>query len=79
MPDVLRCFVNERGLALAPGATVRDAVTAFDPVLADRLGRAEAYVTDGRGIRVASDLPLTGGLILRVISSARAGADDPDA
>ncbi|MEO6067086.1 MAG: hypothetical protein ABJB33_06225 [Gemmatimonadota bacterium] len=79
MPDVLRCFVNERALSLTPGATVREAVTAFDAPLADRLARGEAYVTDARGIRVASDLALTGGAILRVVVSARASADDPDA
>jgi len=78
MPDTLRCFVNERGLSLAPGATVRDAVAAFDPALAERLGRAEAYVTDARGIRVAPEQPLTGGAILRVLSE-RTPVDAADA
>jgi hypothetical protein len=78
MPDLLRCFVNERALSLAPGATVRDAVAAFDPALADRVARAEAYVTDGRGIRVPPEQPLTGGAILRVIS-ARTPVDAADA
>jgi hypothetical protein len=78
MPDVLRCFVNERALSLTPGATVRDAVAAFDPALADRVVRAEAYVTDGRGIRVAPEQQLTGGAILRVIS-ARTPVDAADA
>ena len=78
MPDVLRCFVNERALSLTPGATVRDAVTAFDPALADRVVRAEAYVTDGRGIRIPPEQPLAGGAILRVISS-RTAADAADA
>ena len=79
MPDMLRCFVNERSLALAPGATVRDAVAAFDPGLAERLAGGAAYVTDARGIRVAADHPLAGGAILRVVTSARAATDDPDA
>jgi hypothetical protein len=78
MPDVLRCFVNERALSLTPGATVRDAVAAFDPALADRVVRAEAYVTDGRGIRVAPEQPIAGGAILRVIS-ARTPVDAADA
>jgi hypothetical protein len=78
MPGLLRCFVNERALSLAPGATVRDAVAAFDPALADRVARAEAYVTDGRGIRVPPEQPLTGGAILRVIS-ARTPVDAADA
>lgn len=79
MPDVLRCFVNERALSLTPGATVREAVAAFDAALADRCARGEAYVTDARGIRVSSDLPLSGGAILRVLVSTRTPADAPDA
>ncbi len=79
MPDALRCFVNERGLALTPGATVRDAVAAFDPALADRVRRAEAYVTDARGIRVPPEQVLAGGAILRVVSTARTPVDAPDA
>jgi hypothetical protein len=79
MPDVLRCFVNERALSLAPGATVHDAVAAFDAALAARLARGEAYVTDARGIRTPADRPLAAGSILRVIVSARAATDDADA
>ena len=79
MPDTLRCFVNERSLALAPGATVQDAVTAFDTAMAERLANGAAYVTDARGIRVASDHRLEGGAILRVVVSARAATDEPDA
>ena len=79
MPDTMRCFVNERALSLAPGATVHDAVAAFDAALAARLAKGEAYVTDARGIRVASDQHLEGGAILRVVVSARAATDDPDA
>lgn len=79
MPDPIRCFVNERALSLAPGATVLDAVKAFDAALAARVGRGEAYVTDARGLRTPADHPLAAGNILRVIVSARATTDDPDA
>ncbi|HTK56663.1 MAG TPA: hypothetical protein VL295_07555 [Gemmatimonadales bacterium] len=79
MPDTMRCFVNERSLALAPGATVQDAVTAFDAAMAARLAGGTAYVTDARGIRVTSDQRIEGGAILRVVVSARAATDDPDA
>ncbi|HET7042512.1 MAG TPA: hypothetical protein VFI13_10855 [Gemmatimonadales bacterium] len=79
MPDTLRCFVNERALSLPPGATVFDAVQAFDPALAARVRQGEAYVTDARAIRVGADQPLAAGAILRVVVSARAAADDPDA
>lgn len=78
MPDTLRSFVNERPVSLSPGATVLDAVTAFDPALAARVTRGEAYVTDARALRVAADQALSAGAILRVIVSSRA-ADDADA
>ena len=79
MPTELRCFVNERPVSLAPGATVRDAVQAFDPALAEKVVAGGAYVTDARALRVPADHTLTGGAILRVIVSARAQVDDPDA
>ena len=79
MPDTLRCFVNERAVSLSPGATVHDAVRAFDAALLARVEKGEAYVTDGRAIRIALDTPLPAGSILRVIVSARSQADDPDA
>lgn len=79
MPDTLRCFVNERSLALAPGATVQEAIAAFDAAMAAKVAGGAAYVTDARGIRIASDQALEGGAILRVVVSARAATDDPDA
>jgi hypothetical protein len=79
MTGTIRCFVNERGQSVPAGATVREAVAALDAALADRVVKGEAYVTDARGIRVPSDHPLTGGAILRVVVSARAAVDDPDA
>jgi hypothetical protein len=79
MPDAIRCFVNERAVTLTPGATVTDAVTAFDPALAARMALGEAYVTDARAIRIAPDQALAAGAILRVIHSTRAKVDDPDA
>ena len=53
MPTELRCFVNERPVTLAPGATVRDAVQAFDPALAAKVAAGGAYVTDARALLAA--------------------------
>jgi hypothetical protein len=79
MPDALRCFVNERAITLPPGGTVLDAVSTFDAALAARVTRGEAYVTDARAIRIDLARPLPAGAILRVVVTARAAADDPDA
>src|SRR6185437_4868412 len=44
---LIRVFVNERPVTVAPGASVRDAVEVLDRELADLVGRGVAYVTDG--------------------------------
>lgn len=71
----LRVFVNERPVDVAPGATVRDAVEAFDRGLADLLTTAGAYVTDGTGRIVDNGDPVgEAGRVLRVVVSAGRGA-----
>ena len=71
MTESLRAFVNERPVSVPPGATALDAVQAFDPALAARVAAGEAYLTDGRGIRLPADSRLAPGAIVRVILSAR--------
>ncbi len=70
MPE-LRVFLNERGLTLPPGAVVRDAILAGSPDLLPLLESGEGYVTDGRGLPVRLDSPLSGGAILRAARSGR--------
>lgn len=69
-------FVNEKPVCIAPGGTALQAVAALDRDLADRLTVGGAYITDGRGIRLTPDEPLSAGAIIRVILSARR---EPDA
>lgn len=71
----IRAFVNEQPVEVPRGAPARAAVAALDPALAERLDRAGAYLTDGRGIRVGLEEALAPGAILRVVLSARRGAD----
>jgi hypothetical protein len=68
-------FVNEIPVRVPSGGTALQAVAAVDQNLADRLGAGEAYVTDGRGIRLAPEDVLSAGAILRVIVSARRAPD----
>jgi hypothetical protein len=67
----MRIFINDRPFDASDGADVAGAVIAGNPDLAPRLADGTAYVTDGRGIRVALDSPLAAGSILRVVLSAR--------
>lgn len=75
----MRAFVNERGIEVEPGATVADAIRAFDPALAQRIGAGErSRVTDARGIEVPLDGPVHAGDIFRVVISARDSAERLD-
>jgi hypothetical protein len=79
MTTSVRVFVNERPLEVPLGATARDAVRAADEDLERRLDDGSAYLTDGRGIRLLPEIPLTAGSILRVVVTARHQSEDVDA
>ncbi len=68
-PDSLRVFVNGRALSLPRAATVLDAVRAFDAAEADAVAAGARAVTDSRGLVVATDAPLSGGTVLRIVSA----------
>lgn len=79
MSDTIPVFVNSQCVRITPGQPVAGAVALFDADLGARLEAGTAYVTDGRGIRLAADTPLHAGAILRVIVSARREPDEADA
>ena len=75
MNDTIRVFVNNGAVDLPAGAGVAEAVRLFDLALGAQLAAGTAYVTDGRGIEIDPAAPLASGSILRVVVSARRGAD----
>lgn|GEM_PF-635794 len=83
--DLLRAFVNERGVGVPPGATALDAVRAFDRLggtaLAADVAAGVRAVVDSRGLPVDPAAPAHGGAIYRVLAARRAPAprDDGDA
>ena len=79
MTPPVRVFVNERPLEVPMGATAREAVRAIDADLERRLDDGSAYLTDGRGVWLAPETPLTAGSILRVVVTARKRTEDVDA
>lgn len=79
MSEPIRVFVNERGVQVPAGASVIEAVMAFDSALGERLRGGGASVTDGRGIALPPDAPLYAGAILRVLVSARRERNRADA
>ena len=78
---MIRVFVNATPVDVEPGADVRDALRACDPVLEASVTSGAAHVTDARGIEIPLDVRLTAGAILRVVVSARkrSGSDHVDA
>jgi hypothetical protein len=71
----IKVFVNATGVELPGGARVSEAVAAYDPALLSSVTSGAAYVTDGRGIEIEGNAPLTSGAILRVVVRARRGTD----
>ena len=68
-PELLRAFVNGKALEVPRGATILDAVRAFDPDEAVAVATGTRAVTDSRGLPVAVDAVVHGGTVLRLVSS----------
>ncbi len=68
-PETVRVFVDGTGLSLPHAATALDAVRAHDAVAADAVAKGERAVTDSRGLPIALDAPVSGGMVLRVVSA----------
>jgi adenosine deaminase len=69
-----RVYVNERAVDVPAGSSAGAAVHAADAELAAAVTGGQAYLTDGRGIRIEPDEPLSAGAILRVVRPARPSA-----
>lgn len=64
-----RVYVDSRPVDVPVTATVIDAVESADPALAADVRSGSRSVTDSRGLPIATDAPLHGGAILRVVSA----------
>jgi hypothetical protein len=78
MMQLVRIFVNERAVEVAPGTAVEAAVAVVDAGLAEALRRGRAYVTDGVGRPIDPRAPAAAGAIFRVVRSAPRHASPPD-
>ena len=79
MPTDIRIFLNERGLTIPAGSRVREAIAAALPELLPACEAGEAFVTDGRGLPLALEVPLEAGTILRAARRSHRGVAAPDA
>jgi hypothetical protein len=78
MTGSLTVFVNGAAVVVPSNATVIDAVAAADAAAAEAIRAGTRGVVDSRGLGVASEAPLSGGFVMRVVS-ARAARDGQDA
>lgn len=74
MTDVIRAYVNGKGVDVPAGASAIDAVRAYDAAAADQVVAGERALTDSRGLPLDPASVLVGGSIMRIVSSRRRGA-----
>jgi len=65
-----RVYVDAHPVDVPKWATVLDAIEIADSALAAGVRAGSRAVTDSRGLPVASDAPLHGGAILRVVAAS---------
>lgn len=74
MSDVIRAYVNGRGVDVPAGASAIDAVRAWDVAAAEQVVAGERALTDSRGLPLEPTEILTMGSIVRLVSGRRRGA-----
>ena len=74
MSDVIRAYVNGKGVDVPAGASAIDAVRAWDAAAADQVVAGERALTDSRGLPLEPSAVLSGGSIVRLVSGRRRGA-----
>jgi hypothetical protein len=77
MSEMVRVFVDARGIDVPAGSTALEAVRLADAALADDVEHDLRVITDSRGLPVEGNPPVTSGSIFRVIARrARTTSDD---
>jgi hypothetical protein len=74
MSDVIRAYVNGKGVDVPAGACAIDAVRVWDAAAADQVVAGERALTDSRGLPLEPSAILSGGSILRLVSGRRRDA-----
>ena len=72
-PRSVRVFVNAVGINVPAGATILDAVRAFDAADADAVAQGEKLVTDSRGLPIDADKTVSAGSIFRLLPVRKRG------
>jgi hypothetical protein len=78
MTGTIIVFVDGVRVELEPGGTALDAVRTRSAECAGEVEQGKRVITDSRGLPVASDSPVHGGAIFRVVAN-RVGTGEQDA
>jgi hypothetical protein len=73
MSDVIRAYVNGKGVDVPAGAAAIDAVRAWNGETADLVMTGDRALTDSRGLPLEPDAPIVSGTIMRIVSGRRRG------
>jgi hypothetical protein len=65
----VRVFINARGYDVPSDASTIAAVRIADPLEADAVAAGSRIITDSRGLPVATNAPVHGGVIYRLITN----------
>jgi hypothetical protein len=74
MTDVIRAYVNGRGVDVPVGANAIDAVRTADAEAAALVEAGDRALTDSRGLPLEPSALLVMGSIIRIVSGRRRGA-----
>ena len=74
MSEVIRAYVNGRGVDVPAGASAIDAVRVADALAAAEVEAGNRALTDSRGLPLEPSALLSGGSIIRIVSGRRRGA-----
>ena len=74
MTEVIRAYVNGRGVDVPAGASAIDAVRAHDAQVAELVEAGDRALTDSRGLPLEPSATLSTGSIIRIVSGRRRGA-----
>jgi hypothetical protein len=74
MSELIRAYVNGRGVDVPAGSSAIDAVRAADAEAAIQVASGDRALTDSRGLPLEPAAVLSGGSIIRIVSGRRRGA-----
>jgi hypothetical protein len=72
--DLIRAYVNGRGVDVPGGATAIDAVRAWNAEAAEQVLAGDRALTDSRGLPLEPTADIVSGSIVRIVSGRRRGS-----